>query len=350
MPASSPRWPPRAMLSDVRVLAPSVSDLLAGAQRREPFVNPDGRSDAVFERVWIDGRSHVVKYLDLDHDFTMRVSGDVGCRQVRAWAAGLLDAAPELVDHAIVGAALGHGRNGWGGALLMRDVSGELLPAGDDRIPAARHATFIDHLAGLCAATWGWHDDPDSGPGLLPYAARWAWFGYAALDGERALGWPERVPRIADEGWRRFGERAPAELVAVVDDLRRDATPLAAALRRTPSCFLHGDVKASNMGVAADGRTVLVDWAYVGEGPACHELAWHLALDRSRLPISKEGTVDLFRAALERYGVPIGGWWEPQLGLCLLGAVVQFGWEKALGDDDELAWWCMAAQAGAAWL
>jgi hypothetical protein len=350
MPPSSQRWPRRAMLADVRRVAPTISDLLADAERREVFVNHDGRSDSVFERVWIDGEPHVVKYLDLDHDFTMRVSGDIGCRTVRAWEAGLLDAAPDLIDHAIVGAARGHGRNGWGGALLMRDVSADLLPAGDDPIPAAAHATFLHHLAGLCAATWDWHDEPGSGPELLPYAARWAWFGHAALEGERALGWPERVPLVADEGWRRFAERAPAELAVLVDDLRRDVTPLAVALRRTPSCFLHGDVKASNAGRAADGRTVLIDWAYVGEGPACHELAWHLALDRSRLPISKEATTELFRSALEGFGVPTDPWWDRQLGLCQLGAVVQFGWEKALGDDDELAWWCDAARAGATWL
>ena len=33
--------------------------------------------------------------------------------------------------------------------------------------------------------------------------------------------------------------------------------------------------------------------------------------------------------------------------LCLLGALVQFGWEKALGDDDELGWWCDRAREGA---
>lgn len=338
------------MLVGVRALAPSVKDLLAGAERREPFVNPDGRSSALFERVWIDGAPHVVKYLHPDHDFTLRVSGDVGSRTVRAWTAGLLDSAPDFVDHAVVGAALGHGRNGWGAALLMRDVSAELLPGGDGPIPADRHAIFIDHVAGFCAATWGWRDDPASGPGLLPYAARWAWFGHAAVDAERDLGWPERVPQLAAEGWCRFGERAPADLARLVDGLRRDPTPLAAALRRSPSCFLHGDVKASNTGTAADGRTVLIDWAYVGEGPACHELAWHLALDRNRLPVSKAATVEAFRAALEQHGVDTGEWWDRQLGLCLLGAVVQFGWEKALGDDDELAWWCDAAGAGAIWL
>lgn len=338
------------MLVDVRALASSVEELLAVAERREPFVNPDGRSAAAFQRVWIDGVAHVVKYLHLDHDFTMRVSGDVGCRTVRAWAAGLLDSAPQLIDHAMVGAALGHGRNGWGAAVLMRDVSAHLLPVTDAVIPADDHGRFLDNVAGFCAATWGWRDEPGSGPGLLPYPARWAWFGCAAIDGERALGWPEAVPRIADEGWGRFAERAPAAVVRVVDALRHDVTPLADALLETPSCFLHGDVKASNTGTSPDGRTLLIDWAYVGEGPACHELAWHLALDRSRLPATKEATAEAFRAALGRHGVDTSGWWERQLGLCLLGAVVQFGWEKALGDDDELGWWCDAAAEGAAWL
>lgn len=342
----SPRWLPPAMLVDVRDLAPSVDELLAGAERREPFVNPDGRSTAAFERVWIDGAPHIVKYLHLDNDFTMRVSGDLGCRPVRAWREGLLDAAPDLVDHAVVGAALGHGRNGWGAALLMRDVSAELLPGGDDPIERERHAAFLDHVAGFSAATWGWRDEPGAGPGLLPYGARWAWFGHAAVAGERALGWPERVPHVAAEGWCRFAERAPADVVRAVEALRGDTGPLARALRATPSSFLHGDVKASNTGRAADGRTVLIDWAYVGEGPVCHELAWHLALDRSRLPVSKEDTVEAFRAALERHGVDTGPWWERQLQLCLLGALVQFGWEKALGDDDELAWWCNAARGG----
>ena len=334
----------------MRTLARSVDELLAGAGERRPFLNPDGRSNATFEQVWIDGVPHVVKYLHLDHDFTMRVSGDLGSRTVRAWQAGLLDAAADVVDHAIVGAATGWGRNGWGAALLMRDVSDDLFPNGDMPIPADRHADFLDHLAGFCAATWGWRDDPGAGPGLLPYEARWAWFAPLAIEAERQLGWPERVPKVADEGWRRFGERAPADVVRLVDALRQDVTPLAAALRATPSCFLHGDVKASNTGRAADGRTVLIDWAYVGEGPACHELAWHLALDRSRLPRSKEETADRFRVALEGHGVETGAWWDRQFALCLLGAVVQFGWEKALGDGDELEWWCRAARGGAAWL
>jgi hypothetical protein len=327
-------------------LAHSVEDLLAVAERREPFVNPDGRSTGAFERVWIDGTPHVVKYIHLDNDFTMRVSGDIGCRPVRAWAEGLLDAAPALIDHAVVGAAYGYGRNGWGAALLMRDVSSELASMGDERFRPDEHAAYIDHLTGWCAATWNFRDDPDVGPGLLPYEARWAWFGQAAIEGERALGWPERVPAVAAEGWARFAERAPGPVAAAVEELRRDVWPLATALRSTPSCLLHGDTKASNMGIAADGRTVLIDWAYVGEGPACHELGWYLALNRAKLPATKEDTIDDFRAGIERHGIVTSGWWDAQLELAMLGALVQFGWEKALGDDDELGWWCDAARDG----
>ena len=336
------------MLIDVNRLSASVDDLLAGAERREPFVNPDGRSTAAFERVWIDGRPHVVKYMHLDDDFAMRASGDVGCRAARAWAAGLLDARPDLIDHAVVGAALGQGRNGWGAALLMRDVSADLLPDDGSVLPLALHDRFIDHVAGFSAATWGFHDDGVSG--LVPYATRWAFFGVDAIDAEREIGWRERVPEIAAEGWTRFANLVPADVFEVVDALRRDVFPLADALEQTPSCLLHGDVKASNTGADADGRTVLIDWAYVGEGPVCHDIAWHLALDRARLPRSKEATAEEFRRALEGHGVDTSGWWDRQLGLCLLGGLVQFGWEKALGDTVELDWWCQVARAGAAYL
>jgi len=54
------------------------------------------------------------------------------------------------------------------------------------------------------------------------------------------------------------------------------------------------------------------------------------------------------RLALERHHVETAVWWERQLTLCLLGAVLEFGWEKALGDDEELGWWCDRAAEGIA--
>lgn len=253
-----------------------------------------------------------------------------------------MDLAPATIDHAVRGVAA-WGRNGWGAALLMRDVSDDLPVLGDRPIAEDLHAAFLDAIAALSAPLWDCGD-----LGLLPHRLRWAWFGPAQLAGEERLGWPEAVPRIAHEGWQRFAERAPGDIVEAVQELRRDTTPLSAALLTTPQTFVHGDWKIGNLGRAADGRVVLLDWAYPGEGPVCHELTWYLALNRARLPVghTKESTIDDFRAALERHAIDTTGWWERQLALCLLGALVQFGWEKALGDDDELGWWIDSARPG----
>ncbi len=331
----------------MRPLADSVDELLAGARRIGEHRSADSRSGARFEDVEVDGERCVVKFVHPDHDFTMRVSGDVGCRPKRVWEAGLMDLAPDIIDHATLGAAP-WGRNGWGVALLMRDVSDALFPPGDDRITEEQHLRLLDHCAAMGSRMWGWHDDLD----LLPHRLRWAWFGPVELEGEAALGYPERVPQIAADGWRRFADRAPVDIVLLIEELRRRPATLSVALLDTPQTFLHGDWKLGNLGTGADGRTVLLDWAYPGEGPVAHELSWYLALNRARLPFghTKESTIDEFGDALRRHGVDTTGWWERQLGLSLLGALVQFGWEKALGDVDELGWWCEAARDGARWL
>ncbi len=289
----------------------------------------------------------MVKYVHPDSDFTMRVSEDTGCRPRQVWQLGLMDLAPDHIDHATLGVAR-WGRDDLGAAILMRDVAADLVPTGDDPITEADHLGFLDALAALSAAAWGFAD----GHGLLEHHRRWAWFGVDAIAGEEALGFPEAVPRIAHEGWQRFAERAPADVQTLVDDLRHDPRPLSVAVRDTPQTFLHGDWKLGNLGRAADGRTVLLDWMYPGEGPVAHELGWYLALNRARLPAghTKESTIVDLRAALERHGVATDPWWDRQLGLCLLGTLVQFGWEKALGDNDELGWWCELARGGSRWL
>lgn len=100
------------------------------------------------------------------------------------------------------------------------------------------------------------------------------------------------------------------------------------------------------MGAGTDGRTVLIDWTYPGSGPIAHDLAWYLALNRARLPESKEETIGALGAALRAHGIDTAGWYERQVQLCLLGCLVEFGWEKALGEDEELGWWCdRAAEA-----
>jgi hypothetical protein len=327
--------------------ATDVDDLLACATERAPLAAPDGKAGSSLERLVVDGDRYVVKRVHVDDDWAMRGLGDLRARPRLVYDHGLLDVVPDRIDHTIVAAAP-WGRNDWGAVLVMRDVSTSLVPAGDAPLPEAQHLGFLDAMAALAARTWGWRDDV----GLVPFESRWLFFSEPWIEVERARGWPNPVPRIAADGWARFDERAPTAASQLVLGLRREPWALADALRATPACFLHGDWKLGNLGTHADGRVVLLDCELPGEGPVCNELTWYLALNRARLPVghTKERVIADFRAALERHGVAVEGWWDRQLGLCLLGAVVQFGWEKALGDQDELAWWCDAALAGARWL
>ena len=130
-------------------------------------------------------------------------------------------------------------------------------------------------------------------------------------------------------------------------ELREAPWPLVDALLALPQTFVHGDWKMGNLGSHPDGRTILLDWAYPGAGPACWDLAWYLALNRARLPESKEATIEAFRGSLWAHGVDPAGWFDLQAALCLLAMTASFGWEKALGDDAELGWWVERALAGA---
>jgi hypothetical protein len=345
--AGSPTGPrPAPPTLSPRPVASSIEELLGGPRPRRPFRNSDAKSGSTFERVEVEGEPYVLKVLHVDDDWIARSIGDVTCLQARVWAAGVLDALPAGIDHAIVGVATGLGRNGWGAAVLMRDVGRWLTPPGDARVPLAQHAAFVDHMAGLSARFWGWSDTI----GLLPPSLRYSFFGPGMLAVEAAGGWRNEVPRISATGWGRFADRAPADVCSLVDDLRNEPWALADALAATPATFVHGDWKMGNLGSHPDGRTILLDCAYPGEGPACHDLTWYLALNRARLPEPKEATIARYRRRLGAHGVDTTGWWDRQLGLCLLGGLVQFGWEKALGDDAELAWWVDQARAGARWL
>ncbi len=156
---------------------------------------------------------------------------------------------------------------------------------------------------------------------------------------EAAIGSDHLVPRLVAQGWPLLEEVAPA-LARVVVPLVHEPAPLVDALATTPQTFVHGNWKLDNLGTDDDGRTVLLDWELPGRGAAASDLAWYLAINCRRLPTTKEQTIVSYRAALERHGVATEPWWDRQLGLCLIGAMVQFGWEKALGGyDDELAWW-----------
>ena len=321
---------------------PRLDDLLARAEHRRPWVPDDTKSGARFERLVVDGEELVLKHQDPRDDWLLRAAGDPGRSYVRLWESGLLDRLPPVIDHAVVAAA----HDGTEGLVLLRDVGDALLDP-DVRFSPELHARLLDHMAAMHAAMWGWSDDV----GLTALDRRYLMFSPAVAAAEAAGGGDALVPRVMAQGWPLLPEHAP-RLADAVLPLLQDPSPLVDALSGVPHTLVHGDWKAANLGSHPDpdGRTVLLDFGEApGEASPLADLSWYLALNSALLPESKDDAIRTYRTALEEHGVDTGGWWDAALSLELLGCMLQFGWEKALGGPgDELSWWEEKALRGAA--
>lgn len=282
----------------------SVGRLLEGVERRESWKTSDSLSGSRFERVVIDGARFVVKYISVDDDWIMRATGDLHCRQLTLLSSHVLDALPEAIDPAIVaGAPFTSERGHRGLALLMRDVSGTLVPPGRQVIALDLHRRFIQHMAQLHAAYWGFRDEV----GLFPLAHQYVFLTPTMAELEAPTSKVDPVPPAVAGGWRRLRKRYHRQWRRLYE-LAAEPWPLVAALRAGPQTLIHGDWKLGNLG--ADGpRTILLDWDRTGEGPPLVDLAWYLAVNCDRLPESKEDTIDAYRATLESAGVStvVGG-------------------------------------------
>ncbi len=325
-------------------VATSLDELLRDASLREPMTKPgDSLSGSQFDRVVIDGDRYVLKHLHVDDDWIMRATGDMTCMPVRVWSSGLVDRVADHFDDAIAGCATGLGRNGWGAAILLRDVGTYLVPEGSDHVPWEQQRTFFEHMAQLHAAFWDFTDDVV----LLPMTHRYQVLTPSTNASERAMRDKlDPVPAALPDGWKRFLRTAP-HAAPIIEPLLTDQRALTDAMERVPQTLVHSDFKLGNLGTAPDGRTILIDWAWPGRAPACVDLTWYLGVNCDRLPVSKEEAIDTYRTALEGAGIDTTPWWDEALALASLGSLLQLGWSK---EGDELAWWDEQAQAWAKYL
>jgi hypothetical protein len=316
----------------MRAIAGSVDELLAGATWRGPMdKHVDSLSGSPFERAVVDGQPCVVKHVGYPLDWVARAVGDRDCFVLTLWRTGLLDALPEPIDHTLLGMAYDPGTGV--ATLLMRDVGEWLVPPGDSALAVKQQLRFLDHMALMHARFWGFRD----GYGLLPRANRYTALVPATGAREAAAGHRDPVPMGFEAGWAALHRAAPAAHDHALA-LATDPAPLVEALAQTPVTFIHGDWKAGNLGTHPDGRTILLDWGWPGADGPLVDLAWYLAVNCDRLPVSTEDTIAAYHRALRSHGVATAGWWDRQLDLALLGGFVQLGWSKT-GDPAELAWW-----------
>jgi hypothetical protein len=177
---------------------------------------------------------------------------------------------------------------------------------------------------------------------------RYLMFSPAVAADESARGNDAVVPRAMADGWRRLPDVSPV-MADVLLPLLSDVSPLVGVLAALPHTLVHGDWKAANLGTHEDGRTVLLDFGEApGEASPLADLSWYLALNTTLLPESKDATLDSYRRSLERHGVATADWWDDAVALELLGCMLQFGWEKALGGPGpELSWWEARVERGA---
>ena len=320
--------------SDTVTITRSAAELLARASSRERVTPADARSGAVFERIVVGPDRYFVKRFGFASDWIMRVTGDDVCRQYLIWQAGIMDRFPDCIDHAVVAMDLAGTGDDAVLTIVMRDVGEFLVPPGDAVVPMSQHAGFIAHMAALSSAFWNWDDHI----GLTTMAQRIRFLAPDTIAAELGAAEVPEVIAAAAVGWAALPGRSPLlwQLAWLVHSRPGVITgPLA----ETPHTFLAGDWKMGNLGTHLDGRTILLDWAFPGAGPACSDLCWYLALNRARLPEPKEAAISRFRAALEHHGIDTSGWWQQQLDLCLIATMATFSWEKALGDARELSWW-----------
>ena len=313
-------------------IAASLDELLAGATAREPMAKgSDSKSGARFERAVIGGEDYIVKIMHVDDDWLARATGDLRCRPLVAGEAGIFEHVPDCIDHATVGMARGLGRNGWGAAVLMRDVAAHLVPAGNSLMPLDLHLAFMHDMAALHAAFWNFEDTV----GLQPLSHRVLELTPFITQIEAARGGTDEVPPMLAPGWERLRTDAPVA-ADVIWRLLADPDPLVRAIEAGPSTLVHGDWKAGNLGAHPDGRTILLDWAVPGQASPLIDLTWYLAVNCDRLPQSKESTIEHYRACLEGAAVSTDHWWDAQLDLAIIVAFMMLGWSKS---GEELAWW-----------
>jgi hypothetical protein len=302
--------------------------------RREPLAS-QGKSGSLLERAWLeDGSSVVIKQVDARQDWIMQATGDNG-RIVEMWSDGIFARLPAHIEHGMLDVVSSPG----GAVIAMADLS-TLLP--DD-------AVFTPTLhEQLLSATADMHSAFD-GQRIVAACPLEAYYLFLSPRVCERFAADHDVPRLALEGWDRFADLVDDDIGAAIGTIHADPSRFVAALSEFPATLVHGDLKLANLGLDGE-RVVVLDWGTLTTcAPAAVDYAWYLAINAAAIGQPHDRLLDDVRVAL-------GDRDAEAMGLALLGALAQLGWEKALGatSDDQstqhreragLTWWVAQARA-----
>lgn len=331
----------------------SLPDLLAEHgltdSAEQPFPN-DGWSGATLTRLQrtSDGRAFILKRTSWAVDWIARATRDHALRE------GFVATGQLPLPESVVAPYLGAAADGTSVAMLMADLSGELItwerPDGAPTMTAASVDGVLAAVADLHAAPvpepdeWPWCPLRERLMLLSPSSA-----AQFQVDGVTA------GARFLD-GWAAFDELASPDARALVAALDADPAPLLDALAPLPSALLHGDLKVANIAPLADGRTAFIDWQMVMVAPVAVDLAYLLVANTSAFPVGPADVLERYRAAARSMADDD---WAATVDLTMIIGLLLRGWRKgvdaragtqlASGLDAaaDLAWWGERAVEGA---
>ena len=256
------------------------------------------------------------------------------------WERGVVDLAPPCIDHATVGAA----REGRAGAVLMRDVSASGWCRRATRRSSARAAPAASSTTSPRSTRRAGAGQTRRPASRSRTATRSS--GPTRSRARPALGFP--AAGAADRGRRMAAarRRVAPEIADALRPLHAAPWPLFDALAATPSRVPPRRQQARqprHHRRRPHGARRLVDVRRRAHRSPSSRTTSRSTCRASRRPHQGRCDRDAYRAALERHGVDTAPWFDRQLALCLLGVMLQLGWEKAFDETGrELAWWARA--------
>jgi phosphotransferase family enzyme len=332
----------------------------------EPFQH-DGWSGSSLSLIDRGDRRFVLKRTSTALDWIVRATQDNDLRE--AWfASALASTGPDGAWIRMTSPYLGAAATGDGAAILMPDLSDELIawerPSPEPGVPESLLVSVLTTAARLHFIGRG---VPARGSvPWCPLPERILLLARPAAEGYRADGNPVGERFIA--GWDAFDRQAPAAARGLVQRLAGDPQPLVAALAELPSTMLHGDLKLSNVASMSDG-IAFIDWQLATFAPVAVELGWFLVSNVTQLPEDFEAILERYRSIVEAiardsgqdFGLDFGlGDWDAQVDLAVLVGLLLRGWRKGLDAEagrvlptgvsaaEDLAWWSDRALEAAA--